>query len=580
MMTSRFPDRRLGRRNIGPATFTAAERVGFFAVILLGLAAILWFAARAFTSNPILAALLVIIGLISILGAVLAIWRMWRARMVATPAIPFGLATREELHLQAGNERLREKARHQRPSLSEAEIEAAPLDNLGFALGDAPDGTTMYAAMEDQLVVYGKTGSGKGAYYAVRAALSAPGPVVLTTTKADIIDIIAGPRGQKGRIWVFDPLDQASWPDRMTWNCLRGCERDTVARARGKAFTAAIATSKHGNEAFFKDTAAAAIQYMMHAAALGGLTMQEVTAWAMNLDRGAETPQRIIRSSTHPLAEHLWADMLRTVSTGADDTVASTRVTLRGALDPISSGQVMDSLVPHAGASEFDVHAFVESTDTLVLLSDANSLTNVAPLTTMLLQEVVDVAKEVARTRDHHVLDPPIRFVGDELTNVAPIPNLPEIFTDARGYGMQWIGFFQSETQIEAQWGVEGAGTLKGQAEFEIVLPGLKHQPTLERFSALVGSVDVSESSASVSSTGTMQGMTTSIREQKILRPEEVRKLQGEGSALIVPARGEPLIVQLTPWWEGPDGAALSAQAERVAAQRAATASIRSRGAA
>ncbi|MDO5498635.1 MAG: TraM recognition domain-containing protein [Propionibacteriaceae bacterium] len=544
---------------------------------MAGAAALLWFGARALTRNPVAVTLIVTLGLVVISGTLLAVRRFWDERREASGHIPLGLATPEEIHVQAGHERLRDKALHQRPSLSEAEVEAAPLEDLGWYLGEGPDGTPIYAAMEDQILIYGKTGAGKDAYFAVPAVLSAPGPVVLTTTKADILDVIAGPRGRRGRIWVFDPLDQASWPDPMVWNCLRGCERDTVARARGKAFTAGIATSKSGNEAFFKDTAAAAIQYMMHAAALGDLTMRDVTSWAMNLDRGAETPQRIIRSSSHPLAEHLWADMLRTVSTGADDTVASTRVTLRGALDPISSGRVMDSLVPHAGAAEFDVHAFVESTDTLVLLSDANSLTNVAPLTTMLLQEVVDVGKEVARTKPRHLLDPPMRFVGNEIANVAPIPNLPEIYTDSRGYGMQWIGFVQSDTQLEAKWGPEGAGTLQGQAEFEIVLPGLKRQPALERFSALVGSVDVSESSASTSSAGVMQGMTTSTREQRILRPEEVRKLLGERSALVIPARGEPMILRLTPWWEGPEGAKLSAQAERVAAQRAATASARAK---
>lgn len=58
--------------------------------------------------------------------------------------------------------------------------------------------------------------------------------------------------------------------------------------------------------------------------------------------------------------------------------MASTRVTLQDALDPISSGQVLECLTPGEDRETFDVRAFVQSRDTLVLISDANSTTNVA----------------------------------------------------------------------------------------------------------------------------------------------------------------------------------------------------------
>ena len=190
----------------------------------------------------------------------------------------------------------------------------------------------------------------------------------------------------------------------------------------------------------------------------------------------------------------------------------------------------------------------------------------------MLLQEVFDVGKEIARTLPNGLLDPPLRIVGDEIANVAPIENLPEMFTDSRGYGFQIVAFFQSVAQAVARWGRERGGNLLAQAGYEVVLPGLKDAETLDRYSQLVGSIDVGESTMSVTASGEQQSSSYSVREQRILRPEEVRKLRGDRSALLVPALGEPMILTLTPWWEGTDGAALTMEAQRVARQRAAQA--------
>ncbi|MDO5633460.1 MAG: type IV secretory system conjugative DNA transfer family protein [Micrococcus sp.] len=490
---------------------------------------------------------------------------------------PLGMATKAEVKAQSGAKRARAKAAHLRPSLAE-KVAGAPLDEIALYLGDAVGGIAMYATLEDQGVVTGKTGAGKEIYFVVRMALSAPGPVVVTTTRAGVLDVIAAKRSEKGRVWVFDPLNLAHWPDKMVWDPIDGAEKDTVARARGRAFVAALGTRDgRGNDEFFKETSGAAIQYMVHAAALArhageALTIRDVAGWAMRLDNGAELPRRIIERSCHPRAEKLWAEMLKSVATGADDTVASTRVTLRGALDAISSGSVLNVLVPRKGASTFSPREFVQSRDTLVLIADANALTNVAPLTTMLLQEVWDVAKEVARDKPNGRLDPPMRIVGDEICNVAPVEKLPEMTTDARGYGIQIVTFIQAGAQLVARYGRERAETLLAQAGFEILLPGSKDWDTLDRYSKLLGSVDVAESTISTSSEGSRQSASYSMRDHRVLRPEEVRKLSGDGSALLVPAIGEAVMLELTPWFKAPDGDELSEDARRTGDHRAAQA--------
>ena len=68
-----------------------------------------------------------------------------------------------------------------------------------------------------------------------------------------------------------------------------------------------------------------------------------------------------------------------------------------------------------------------------MLITDDQAQTNVAPLTTMLLGEVIDAAKHHAARSRTGRLDPPLRVVGDELANVAPLPKLPGLLSDSRG---------------------------------------------------------------------------------------------------------------------------------------------------
>lgn len=41
--------------------------------------------------------------------------------------------------------------------------------------------------------------------------------------------------------------------------------------------------------------------------------------------------------------------------------------------------------------------------------------------------------------------------------NVAPLPKLPEVLSDSRGYGVQWTVIFQSFIQIVERWEASGA---------------------------------------------------------------------------------------------------------------------------
>jgi len=226
------------------------------------------------------------------------------------------------------------------------------------------------------------------------------------------------------------------------------------------------------------------IARILHAAALGHASMTDVVTWALDLENSDEA-QSILDGD--PRTEMQWAKTLKAARTGADETLSSVRMTLAQKVEPILSRLVMRQMVPGGGVQEFDPASFVRSNDTLILITDDQAQTNVAPLTTMLLGDVIQAAKAAAALSMTGRLDPPLRIVGDEIANVAPLPKLPGLLSDSRGLGIQWLLAFQSLAQIYARWGEAEGRQIAANLNCSLILGGMQDESALARFSALVG---------------------------------------------------------------------------------------------
>lgn len=321
-------------------------------------------------------------------------WSSWRRRRAGGK----GFADDDQVREGLGVQRARASAAQTRPGLTPAQRKHAPLTDVGLPLGTSTSGEPAVLPLEDHVAVVATTGGGKTVNIMIPAALDAPGPEVITCTRADILDVVAARRAELGRVWVFDPLDRLGWPEPMVWNPVAGCRHGQTAVSRGLAFAAGLGADDKSstNSGFFRGNAASALTRLLHAADLDDRPIGDVIDWAIHLDDGAEEAQDIIRTCPLPEAEPLWAGMLRSVATGADETVASSRQTLQQTVEPLALRGVLRWVTPREGVPTFDPAAFVRSTDTLFLVADANASTNVAPLCTMLLQEVVDAAKAAA----------------------------------------------------------------------------------------------------------------------------------------------------------------------------------------
>lgn len=506
-------------------------------------------------------------GLAAFVALMIVTRRAFRQRSGGGRGHGKGLADRSHIEQSLGHERAREAAKRAMPSKKSWRKDDP--SSFGFELGvDKRTRQPLLLGFEDSAAVLGPTGSRKSTTIMEPAALTAPGALIVTSNEVGILDTIAATRRAKGKVWVFDPLNRSWWPEPMVWDPVAGCEDGELAVARAMAFVAGCGADGQDstNAGFFRYNSAMALRSFLHAAAIDTepRTMADVLTWCARIAEGARTPRDIIDNSTDPRVERMWSAALESVATGAEETVASSRTTLAQVVDPMTLHAIQKWVIPRdeevtnpdgttttRPVPVFDAQEFVRSSDTLVILSDFSSSTNVGPLCTMLLQEVVDAIKAYAPLTEHGRLEPPLRIVGDEIANIAPVEKLPELSTELRKNGVQLFLAFQSDQQAVTRWGAERGNTLWEQMAVEIVLPGLKSKTALERYSHLAGKVEVAEMSASFESGGERTGTSASLQERDVLRPDEIRRLE-LGRALLIYRNMPGIIADLKPWFERP----------------------------
>lgn len=513
-------------------------------------------------------ALLVWLGLLVLTGGAWAALRMRLSGRRKHRAV--GMADRRQARQSVGEIRARELAAYtRRTSVASGALnpETAPLAEVGFELGRKhDDGEPIIMTLEDQMAVFAPTGGGKSLHLMIPGCIDAPGPLVATATSPEILDAIVEPRSGMGRIWVFDPLDTAKWPEPMIWNPVAGAENSEQAVSRGQAFTAGFSAdeSSDSSNPFFRNAAGIIIARLLHAASLVDRPVEDVLGWALDLERSTEA-RDILNSEAG--AEIMWGRTLEAAVQGADETLSSVRMTLAQKVEPLLSRKVLRQMTPTPGVPVFDPLTFVQSRDTLVLITDDQADTNVAPLSTMLLNEVLSAAKRYAAAAPGGRLDPPLRIIGDEISNVAPLPKLPGLISNSRGFGVQWWLAFQSMAQILSRWGEGGGRALMANLNLSLILGGLQDEQALERFSVLVGSADLVQVSASMDAGNTVSGHSLSTTERRILPPEKIRQLP-DGRALVIYRNAPAMIVDLIPWTGRQDGPDIAAGIKRIRSMR------------
>ncbi len=339
-------------------------------------------------------------------------------RIEQDPRRMAGIATRQELSAAASEKALLRRAGNLRPSLSNPR----PQD-VGYRLGMSK-GASVWASVEDSIMVIGPPRSGKGLHLVIPAILDAPGAVVVTSTRPDNLTATMRARRRIGPVAIFDPQHLAEdLPAGMRWSPIRGCESPQTAMIRATGLAAGTGLSAGGVDGggFWEGKTRAALQSLLHAAAIDNRPPSELFRWTLDPTAAADAVA-ILTSS--PLAATGWAESLEAMIDSDPRTRDSIWQGVSLALGSLADPRVLDAVSPGPGEG-FDPEQFIQNKGTLFLLATGSGAGASAALVAALVEDLIETARRLAARSPGARLDPPLLLVLDEIANLSPLPSLP-----------------------------------------------------------------------------------------------------------------------------------------------------------
>ncbi|MFB9627074.1 type IV secretory system conjugative DNA transfer family protein [Nonomuraea helvata] len=459
------------------------------------------------------------------------LWR--RLRMRRHPGA--GFAGRWELWRRYGLGRARKIARHARPSLGTLDLYGyGKWRNYATFLGWAQGWLhrwRVYATHSDIVLVIAAPQKGKSVAAAGRI-IDAPGPVVVTSIRGDLIANTAGLRQRVGNLHVFNPEGVGEWGTTFRWNPVAGCQDPATAIRRAGHMVEAVETRGLSDSNFWESQAVMVLSSYMHAAGLVGGNLRHVWKWITEDD---PTPVEICTRAVG--AAQFAANEIRDYLALHDRTRDSVERTIRQVLRFMLSPEIVETLTPGRG-DEFVIADFLRSRDTLYLVASAEAASPVPPLLCALLAEIKHEALIVGSNSAAKRLDPPLTMELDEVANVTPIP-VAAWASYAAGSGIRMALYSQSWAQLAGRWGDRGAETIWQTATAKVIMGGSSEPELLQRVAALCGKVYVT-----VRQHRERDGTKTPVQDWvDVLSPNDVRRLP-PGRAVVIVGEAMPTIVR------------------------------------
>jgi type IV secretory pathway TraG/TraD family ATPase VirD4 len=405
---------------------------------------------------------------------------------------------------------------------------------------------TLFAGWEDTLVAFMAPRSGKTTALSVPFTLSAPGAVIATSNKSDLWAATAALREKDGSSsWLFDPQRITYQEQGFWWNPLRDLRTVEDADRLAGHFVLTVADDKKRD--LWGPAAQDLLAALFLAASGSDGSLHDVARWLA--EPAVPTPIELLTDAGFTAM----ATSLRGAQNGAVETRDGIYQTARTAARCLSDPGIMAWVTPPVGDMEcLDPARFAASHDTLYLLSKSRSAA--APLIAALTDTAMRAAERRAETLGGR-LDPPLVVALDEAANICRIADLPDLYSHLGSRGITPVTILQSYEQGVTVWGEHGMAALWGAATIKLIGAGVDSPRLARDLSTLVGQHDVPI--RSVSYTDGRASEQVSLRRQDILEPAAIRALP-PGTALLLATGLKPALLTLSPWYRGPQSAAIA----------------------
>lgn len=353
------------------------------------------------------------------------------------------------------------------------------------------------------LLVLGQTRSGKTTRLAAPALTSWHGPAVVTSIRRDLLSLTITARQTGNRpTWVFDPTDFFA----ARWSPLDGCG-DWRRAMQMASWLTEVAYSGSDRDADWAGWAEKMLAPMLHAAARADLTMAAVARWLDTRD-WRSVAKHLPTDPAGPA--EAWTASISRPEKQQGSILSVAESILKVFADP--------GVAEATSKSEFTVAELLAANGTLYIVSPAHEQARLRPIFTALLRSVLNYAV------DQGPLDPPLLLVLDEIANIAPLEDLPQIASTCAGEGIQLVTVFQDGSQIKSLYR-DLAESIWTNHPARVVLPsGMLDMDTLDRLARLLGEEAVAQRNPS--------GTITTSRRQVATADELYQMPRGVGVLL------------------------------------------------
>jgi type IV secretion system protein VirD4 len=427
----------------------------------------------------------------------------------------------------------------------------------------------VWSPHEDVVVIVGPPRTGKSGSMAGRI-LDAPGAVIATSTRTDLLELTGPVRSRIGPVCVFNPSGLARLDSSIVFDPLIGCKNAKTATERATDMLSGAegpGRESTGDRAFWQGQAIRVLGGLMHAAALGGASMLDVQRWVADPDLYAGEVQRHLRGSR---LESIRVDALQFVTTN-NNTRTSITSTIMPALAWLNdetaakaAGQgtapkpvLVDGDVRVSERAGFDVADLLRTRGTVYLLGAEDS--QVAPLVCALTGHIARTARQLASEMPGGRLDPNLTLALDEAALICPIP-LDRWTSDMGGRNISIHIAVQSRAQLRQRWGDTGTAAILNNAATLIVFGGGRDTDDLIVYSTLAGErhekTRVHDPHGRLVSTGTQR--------VSVLPPAQIAQL-GFGQVVIFRRGLAPAIGRVEMAWKRHDVRTVARQDRREA---------------
>ncbi|NUU21885.1 MAG: TraM recognition domain-containing protein [Streptomycetaceae bacterium] len=415
-------------------------------------------------------------------------------------------------------------------------------------------GHSLWGSWEDMHMDIWGPRTGKTACRAIPNIVAAPGAVVVTSNKRDVVDATRAPRSEHGQVWVFDPQSQAGEPPSWYWDPLEYVG-DSIVRAI-KLATRMSSVNRPGHarsDAYFEPAAEDLIANLLLAASVDGRPITDIFRWITRPDDN--TPERILRRNGHPRS----ADAVDSVTTAPDRQRAGVYGTAAQIMSFLIAPGVTEWVTPGTDPSRprFRYKEFVKgASDTLYLLSEETNRM-AAPLVLAFTAALAEEAENQGSAGPGGRLPVPMLFVLDEAANVCPWKALPDKYTHFGSRGIVIMTILQSWAQGVGAWGEVGMAKLWGSANVRVYGGGVLDTKFLGDLSSASGIFEPRTRSYSHKSTDIWErNVTHGSRSEPVLDVPDLASMP-RGRAFVQISGALPVLVRTVPWWEGPHAAAI-----------------------